>query len=78
MAAADGCGRARHLRGKPAQRLLPGGKLGQAVIMLNVLSQLFVPCFPTEILPVRLDSIKAVVSPGDNRSQHFAFCARKA
>jgi hypothetical protein len=46
--------------------------------MLDVLSQLFIPCFPTEILPVRFDSIEAVVGPGDNRGQHFAFGTRKA
>ena len=76
--AADGSGRARHPQGEPAQRLLPGGKLGQAVIMLDVLGQLFVACFLAEILPVRFDSIKAVVGPGDNRGQHFAFGTRKA
>jgi len=75
---ADGSGSARHLRGEPAQRLLPGGKFGAAVIMLDVLGQFLVPCFLTEILPVRFDSIKAVVGPGDNRGQHFAFGARKA
>jgi hypothetical protein len=46
--------------------------------MLDVLGQLFVSCFLTEILPVRFDSIEAVVSLGDNRGQHFAFGARKA
>jgi hypothetical protein len=46
--------------------------------MLDVLGQLFVSCFLTEILPVRFDSIEAVVGPGDNRGQHFAFGARKA
>jgi hypothetical protein len=46
--------------------------------MLDVLGQLLVPCFLTEILPVHLDSIKAVVGPGDNRGQHFPFGARKA
>ena len=76
--AADGSGGARHPHGEPAQRLLPGGKPGQPVIMLDLLGQLLVPCFPTEILPVRLDSIEAVVGPGDNGGQHFAFGARKA
>jgi hypothetical protein len=46
--------------------------------MLDVPSELSVPCFLTEILPVRFDSIEAVVGPGDNRGQHFAFGARKA
>ena len=46
--------------------------------MLDVLSQFLIPCFPTEILPVRFDSIKAVVGPGDHGSQHFAFGTRKA
>jgi hypothetical protein len=46
--------------------------------MLDVLGQLFVPCFLTEILSVRFDSIKAVVGPGHDRGQHFAFGARKA
>ena len=73
---ADGSGRARHLHGEPAQRLLPGGKPGAAVIMLDALGQLFLPCFPTEILPVRFDSIKALVGPGDHRGQHFPFGAR--
>jgi hypothetical protein len=45
--------------------------------MLDVLGQLFVSCFLTEILPVRFDSIEAVVGLGDNRGQHFAFGARK-
>ena len=76
--AADGGRRPRHPHGEPAQRLLPGGKLGQPVIMLDVLGQLLVPCFPTEILPVGFDSIKAVVGPGDHRGQHFAFGTRKA
>ena len=76
--ASDGGRRPRHTHGKPAQRPLPRGKLGPAVIMLDVLSQLLVPCFLTEILPVRFDSIKAVVGPRNHRGQHFAFGARKA
>ncbi len=76
--AAHRSGRARHLHGELAQRLLAGGKSRPAVIMLDVLGQLFVSCFLTEILPVRFDSIEAVVGLGDNRGQHFAFGARKA
>jgi len=40
--------------------------------MLDVLGQLFVSCFSTEILPVRFDSIKAAIRPGDDCGQHFA------
>jgi hypothetical protein len=76
--AADRSGRARYPHGKPAQCLLPSGKPGPAVIMLDPLGQVFVPCFLTEILPVRFDSIKALVGPGDNCCQHFALGARKA
>jgi hypothetical protein len=78
FSAAHRSGRARHPHGELAQRLLAGGKFRPAVIMLDVLGQLFVPCFLTEILPVRFDSIEAVVGLGDNRGQHFAFGARKA
>ena len=46
--------------------------------MLDVFGQLFVSRFLTEILPVRFDSIEAVVGLGDNRGQHLAFGARKA
>ena len=66
-----------HTHGELAQRLLAGGKFRPAVIMLDVFGQLFIPCFLTEILPVCLDSIEAVVGLGDNRGQHFAFGARK-
>jgi hypothetical protein len=76
--AADRSGRARHQRGELAQRLLAGGKFRPAIVMLDVFGQLFVACFLTEILPVRFDSIEAVVGLGDNRGQHFAFGARKA
>jgi len=43
--------------------------------MLDVLRQLLVSRFSTEILPVRFDSIKTLVSPGDHRGQHFPFGA---
>ena len=68
----------RPAHGELAQRLLAGGKFRPGVIMLDVLGQLFVSCFLTEILPVRFDSMRAVVSLGDNGGQHFAFGARKA
>jgi len=73
---ADGRGRARHPHGEPAERLFPGGKPRQTVILLDMLRQFLVPCFPTEILPVRFDSIKALVGPGDHRGQQFPFGAR--
>jgi hypothetical protein len=76
--AARGGGRPRYLHSKPAQRFLACGKLGPAVIMLNLLGQLLVSCFLTEILPVRFNSIKALVRPGDNGGQHFPFGAREA
>ena len=76
--AADHIGRTRNPHGELAQRLWAGGESRPAVVMLDVLGQLFVPCFLTEILPVRFDSIEAVVGPRDDRGQHFAFGARKA
>ena len=78
FSAAHRSGRARHPHGELAQRLLTGGKFRPTVIVLDVLGQLLVSCFLAEILPVRFDSIEAVVSLGDNRGQHFAFGARKA
>ena len=76
--AAARSGRTRHPHGELAKGLLAGGKFRPAVIMLDVLGQLFVPCFLTEILSVRLDSIETVVGLGDDCGQHFAFGARKA
>ena len=78
ITAADGGGSARDQHGELAQRLLPGRKRRRTVVTLDVLGQLFVPCFLTEILSVSFDSIEASVGPGDNRGQHFAFGARKA
>ena len=73
--AADGGGRVGHPHSEPAERLLPGGKPGAPVVSLHLRRKLFVPCFSTEILPVRFDSIKTLVSPGDHRGQHFPFGA---
>jgi hypothetical protein len=78
ISATDVGGSARDQHGELAQRLLPGRKRRRTVVMLDVLGQIFVPCFPTEILSVRFDSIEAPVGPGDNRGQQFAFGARKA
>ena len=76
--AAHRSGRPRHPHSKPAQRFLASGKLGPAVITLNLFGQFRVSCFLTEILPVRFNSIKALVRPGDNGGQHFPVGAREA
>jgi hypothetical protein len=75
---AGGCGRPRDKFRKLAERLFSGRELRPQIIVLDVLGQLRVPSFLTEILPVRFDSIEAVVRPGDHRSQHLALGARQS
>ena len=48
-----------------AQRLAAWREAGEFVVVLNVLDEFLVLGFPTEILPVRFDSIEAVIRPGD-------------
>jgi len=64
--------------GELGEGFLAARKLGAAIVVLDVLGQLGVPCFVTEILSVRLDSVKAVVGPGDHGGEEFALGAGKA
>jgi len=61
-----------------AQGFLACGQPGPTVVAFDLLCQFLVPCFLTEILPVRFNSIKTLVGPGDHRGQHLALGARKA
>ena len=75
---ADGRGSACHQLSELAQRLLARRELGELIIPFDLLGQVGVLRFPTEILSVRLDSIETVVGPGDHRRQHFALGPRQA
>jgi hypothetical protein len=73
----SGSGRASDELGELGEGFLAGRKLGAAIAVLDVLGQLGVACFLTEILSVRLDSIKAAVGPGDDRGEELALGAGK-
>jgi hypothetical protein len=60
------------------ERLLARRELGAPIVVLDVLGQLGVTGFDTEILPVSFDSVEAIVGPGNHRAQHFPFGARQA
>ena len=68
-------GFARHELGEFPERPFARRKFGARVIVLDVLGQRGVAGFLTEILPVRFDSIKAVIRPGNYGPQQFPFGA---
>ncbi len=74
----SGGGGASDQLGELGEGFLARRKLGAAIVVLDVLGQLGVACVVTEILSVRLDSIKAVVGPGDYGGEEFALGAGKA
>lgn len=69
----EGGGSARHELGKLREGLLARGEFGAAIVVFDVLGQLRVAGFNTEILPVCLDSIEATVGPGNHGGEYFAF-----
>ena len=72
VAGAQGCRGAGDHFGELAQRFLARSKVGAVVIMLDVFRQFLVVRCGTEILPVGLDSIKAVIGPRYHGGQHLA------
>ncbi len=74
----SGGGGASDELGELGEGFLTRRKLGAAIVVLDVLGQLGVACFLTEILSVRLDSIKAAVGPGDHGGEEFALGALQA
>ncbi len=75
---ANGRGSARDQFSKLAQRFLAWLEFGKEIVVLDVLSEFFVLCFLTEILPVGFDSIKTMIGPGNHGGQHFTLRARQA
>jgi hypothetical protein len=69
--------RPRHQFGKLAERLLAGRQFGELVVVLDMLGQLGILRFLTEILSVRFDSVETMVGPGNDRRQHLALRARE-
>ena len=69
-------GRAGKLDDVVEHRPVPAGELGAPVVRLDRLDQRSAPGFfldlGTEVLGVRLDSVVAVVSPGDDDRDHLA------
>ena len=70
-------GRARNEFGKFAERLLAGRQFRELVVVLDVLGQLGILRFLTEILSVRFDSIETMIGPGNDRGQHLALGPRE-
>ena len=68
-------GRARQRFGEFSERALPRRQPRAAIIALDLLGQLRVAAFLTEILSVGLDSIKAAVDLRHHRAQQLALGA---
>jgi hypothetical protein len=60
------------------ERFLARRELSAQIAVLDVFGQLGVTGFGTEILPESLDSIEAIVGPGNHRAQHFPLRTRQA
>jgi len=74
---ANGGGSARDELGEFCQGLAAGRKPGAPIVEFDLFGQPCIAAFRTEILPVSFDSIKAVIGPGDDHGQQFAFGAGK-
>lgn len=74
----DRRGFARKELGKSGKRDFAWRKASAEIIVFNLFGEFGVSGFMTEILSVGFDSIKAVVSPGDNRGEQLALGAREA
>ena len=64
--------RARQQLGEFAERFLPRQEFCSVVIVFDMFGQPRVTGFRTEILPVSLDSVKAMIGPGHDSPEHLA------
>lgn len=69
---------ARHRDGIIKQRPRARIQIGLTIVRLDVLDQLVVASDLTEILSVRLDSVKTVIRLRDDDGDHLALRARQA
>lgn len=76
--AAYGGGGAGHEFGELRERLLAPRQSGPAIVLFDGLGPGLALGFLTEILPVRFDSIEAVVGPGDHGGKQLALGARES
>ncbi len=64
-----------HQHGELRQSLLARNQSGAPVVALDLLGQLSIACFCTEILPVSFDSVETVVRPGNDCGHELALGA---